>query len=668
MRMTIPPAIACCVSLCFLFSPLNAQPWQPERIFGDVTPGTFAPTAYDTDSSASAVYLFDHGTVSFDPSYNNSHGFSIVYERHTRIRILNKNGLGLATIGISATHRGNYEVLIEDVRGATYNLEDGKVVITKLDKSNIFKDKNGYVDIDKIAFPNVREGSVIDYSYRIIYPSYAFIPEWEFQGNYPVLWSEYEVTVPVLFDYFVKSQGYRNFNIDTTLYSTDHFPVYFAGFSGSWDGQTIHRIWALQDVAPLEKKEPYTTTLRNHVQKVQFQLSAVRMNGYQKTYRTTWPELTTELLKNPNFGGSLDDRNHFMDDELKKFTTKGDTSLAAAMKIFSFVRDQFSFSGQEVIYQSQDMKKTWEEKKGNVADINLLLAAIFRKEGFDATPVILSTRAHGTPLYLFPLLGDYNYVVVRVRTGGVNYLLDATRPSDGFGQLPDLCYNGMARVIDAGGETLPLFADSAKESRITMVSLDNDDAGGYSGTYSRIEGVFESMTLRNRLRKEKPEDFFESLRKGMAEYKQMKDYGFDSLATPERPLGFHYSMTYHFTQQTIYFNPIMHDRISNSPLTSPERHYPVEIPYRVDNHYVLRMAIPKGYKIDQLPKSARFSLADSSALFEYLIDADENTINFRTRLQLNKTNYPVSEYPGLRDFFSLIVQKEKEPIVFKKIQ
>ena len=225
----------------------------------------------------------------------------------------------------------------------------------------------------------------------------------------------------------------------------------------------------------------------------------------------------------------------------------------------------------------------------------------------------------------------------------------------------------MARVIDAGGEAIPLLPDSVTERRITMVSLTNDEAGGFSGIYSRVEGEFESMLLRNRLKKEKPEDFFESLRKTMAEYKQMKEYGFDSLATPEEPLGFHYSMTYHFDQQTIYFNPIMHERLNNSPVQSPDRHYPVEMPYRVDNNYVLHMEIPKGYRIEQLPKSARYSLADSSASFDYLIDADEKDISFRMRLHLNKTYYPISQYAGLRDFFSLVVQKEKEPIIFKKI-
>ena len=666
MRIAIPPAFVCGLSLCFHFSRLSAQTEQPERIFGDVTPETFARTVYGPDSSASAVYLFDHGIVNFDPAYVNNRGFNMVFDRHTRIRILNRNGLGLATLAISAVHRGSYEADIEDVRGATYNLEDGKVVVTRLDKSNIFKDKNGYVNIDKIAFPNVREGSVIDYSYRIVYPGAAYIPEWEFQGGYPVLWSQYEVTVPMLYDYFVKTQGYRTFAIDTTLYSETNFPVSFGVYSGNWSGQTVHRIWALQDVPPLEKKEPYTTTVRNHVQKVQFQLSGVRMTGFQKTYRNNWAELTTELLKNDNFGSALDDRNHWMDDELKKVVTKGDTSLAAALRLFAFVLDQFAFNGQEVIYQSQPLKKTWEDRKGNVADINLLLTAIFRREGFEASPVILSTRAHGFPLYQFPLLADYNYVIARVRAGGRHYLLDATRPVTGFGQLPEICYNGMARVIDAGNEAIPVVPDSVKESRITIVSLANDDSGACSGTYSRTEGVFESMILRNRLKRETPEDFFESLRKTMAAYKQMKEYGFDSLAIPEDPLGFHYSMTYRFTQQTIYFNPILHERLNNSPIPNPERHYPVEMPYRVDNNYILNMEIPKGYRIDQLPKSARYTLADSSATFEYLVDTSDGGIHFRTRTQLRKTNYAVSEYSALRDFFSLIVQKEKEAIIFKK--
>ncbi len=669
MKHAALPVLAFGLILSLLCSTLaRAQSGPPDMTFGAITPADFAPTAYAPDSTANAVFLLDHGDVTFDGTYSNNHSFATIYTRHTRLRILNKNALGLATLSISSAHHNGYEAFTTDVRAATYNLQDGKVVETKLDKKSIFKDKNGYYNIEKLAFPDAREGSIIEYTYTITYPGYGYIPDWEFQGSYPVLWSQYEVTVPAMFDFSVKSQGYRLYTVDTTFYFEGaSFPVNFGmDARGIWNGKDIHRVWAMDDMPPLDKKEPYTTTLRNHIQKVQFQLSAVQFGSYRKTYRTTWPELTTELLKNDNFGGTLGDRNHWMDDELKKIVQAGSTSQEAARKIFAYVRDQFTSTGQEGIYITQPLKKTWEDKKGGVADINLLLTALYKHAGFEASPVILSTRAHGRTLDAFPLLSEYNYVLTRVLADGQYYLLDATRTTTGFGALPELCYNGPAHVIDAGNDVIPLLTDSITERRITQVMLANDDGGGYSGTYSRREGVFESMDTRTLLKREKPDDFFERLSKGLAEYKQMGEHGFDSLAVPEELLCWHYSMTYHFAQKTLYFNPIMHERMSNSPIPDPERHYPVEMPYCIDNNYILHMDIPKGYAIDQLPKSTRFTLEDGSGSYEYRVDTDGKTIDFHSRMQLKRTNYTVDEYSGLRNFFALVIQKEKEPIIFKK--
>lgn len=657
----------CVLILLLTFLDTAAQSGRPDMTFGAVPAEDFAPVVYDLDSNANAVYLFDHGDVSFDARYSN-YGFSIVYERHARIRIVNKNGLVLATMGISAVHRNNYNSFIDDVRGATYNLQDGKVVVTKLDKSNIFKDKNGFYNIEKLAFPDVREGSIIEYSYRIVYPGFAYIPDWEFQEGYPVLWSEYEVTVPEAFNYFVKTQGNRPFTIDTTFYSTASFDLNLPGLrSASWSGATTQRVWALENAEPMEKKEPYTTTLRNHIQKVQFQLSAIHYAGVEKNYLASWPQLTDDLLKNDRFGESLDDRNHWMDEEFKKIVPVADNSLGTARKLYAYVRDQFTFTDQEGIYRSQPIKKTWEEKKGNVADLNLLLTAMYKHAGFEASPVILSTRSHGFPLEQFPLLNDYNYVIARVKVEGQYYLLDASRPVTGFGQLPEHCYNGMARAIDSSHDGISLLPDSVTERRMTQVNLTNDSSGALSGDYARLDGVFESMEMRNRMKREKPEDFFENLRKSMAEHKQMGDYGFDSLSIPEEPLGWHYSMSYRFTQKTVYFNPIMHERLNTNPLENPERHYPVEMPYLVDNKYALRMDVPKGYAIEQLPKSVRIVLPDRSGSFEYQLQSDGKTIDFLTRLQLKRSNYSIEEYPELRSLYALIVQKEKEPIIFKKI-
>ena len=655
------------LALLLLTSFAKAQHEPPDMSFGSVTAETFAPTAYSIDSSANAVYLFDHGEVSYDPSYAHR-GYSVVYERHVRLRILNKNALALATLSLSALHRNNAWTYIDDVRGATYNLENGKVVVTKVDKSNIFKDKSADYDLEKIAFPNAREGSVIEYWFRIVYPGYSYIPEWDFQQGYPVLWSQYDVTVPRLFDYFVKNQGYRPFTMDTTVYTPGSFSIYFnSGMGGVWDGTVIHRTWALEDILPLEKPGPYTTTLRNHIQKVQFQLSAVRFGDYTKTYHTSWPELTGELLRNEDFGPAYTDKNRWLDDGLQKLGAKSDHSLQTAQKCYAYIRDQFTCIGEKGVYTSQPLRKTWEERKGTITDLNLLLLAMYRHVGFDASPVLLSTRDHGYPVESFPMLVDYNYVIVRVGIGDRYYLVDASRPTVGFGQLPERCYNSTAHVIDSSHEELPLVPDSVTERRITQVLLSNDSTGGCSGFYTRTLGVFESMEMRARLKREQPADFFDNLRKTMPDYKQMGESGFDSLSTPETPLRWHYDMSYHFTQKTLYFNPILHERMNTNPLMDPDRDYPVEMPYRVDNNYILTMDVPRGYAVDQLPKSVRYTLEDSSCSYEYRLSSDGKTIDLRMRMQLKKALYPVDQYPALRNFFAMVVQKEKEPIIFKKI-
>ena len=103
-----------------------------------------------------------------------------------------------------------------------------------------------------------------------------------------------------------------------------------------------------------------------------------------------------------------------------------------------------------------------------------------------------------------------------------------------------------------------------------------------------------------------------------------------------------------------------------NPFKSAERSYPVEMPYCIDETYVLNMEIPEGYKVDELPKSARVSLNGNEGMFEYLIQQNNDVIQMRCRTKLNKANFEPEDYETLRNFFSFIVEKESEQIVFKK--
>ena len=55
-------------------------------------------------------------------------------------------------------------------------------------------------------------------------------------------------------------------------------------------------------------------------------------------------------------------------------------------------------------------------------------------------------------------------------------------------------------------------------------------------------------------------------------------------------------------------------------------------------------------------------------MFEYLIAKNENSIQLRSTVKLNKATFLPDDYQTLRDFFGYIVKKHSEQIVLKKIK
>ncbi len=109
------------------------------------------------------------------------------------------------------------------------------------------------------------------------------------------------------------------------------------------------------------------------------------------------------------------------------------------------------------------------------------------------------------------------------------------------------------------------------------------------------------------------------------------------------------------------------DGYKTNPFKSMNRLYPVEIPYKIDETYMLTMDIPTGYQVDEMPKSVRVAYNENEGMFEYLIQKGQSNLQMRVHLKLDKAFFPVDEYSNLRDFFAYVVKKENEQIVFKKI-
>ena len=120
-------------------------------------------------------------------------------------------------------------------------------------------------------------------------------------------------------------------------------------------------------------------------------------------------------------------------------------------------------------------------------------------------------------------------------------------------------------------------------------------------------------------------------------------------------------------EDIIYVNPILVDSWKENPFKSAHRFYPIEMPFAIDEMYVLRIEIPQGYIVDELPKQMVLKLNDQDdGMFEYRLSESGGSISLRSRLVLKRAYYQPEEYEMLREFFNIVVKKHNEQIVFKK--
>jgi hypothetical protein len=167
---------------------------------------------------------------------------------------------------------------------------------------------------------------------------------------------------------------------------------------------------------------------------------------------------------------------------------------------------------------------------------------------------------------------------------------------------------------------------------------------------------------------DKQKDYFGDEEKKYSEDVTIKSGTIDSLKGYNDPVAISYDVDIKLkNDELIYFDPMLAEQIKENPFKAQNRIYPVELPYASNAIYNLDMEIPKGYKVEELPKSQVLSLPDNKAKFQYDIVQVTGHIQMRCRLQLNKTYFDLNDYGNIREFFSQIIKKENEQIVFRKI-
>ena len=676
--MISPRSIAPLALLCLSLSAFHSfAQGKAKHTLGKLTPADFRlPATPIIDSNADAVILADLGDVHF---IGNKNGwFSYVFVHQKRIKILNKKALDLATVNIRLYGKYTSDMeLLTNVEANAYTLENGQLQQTKLDSKDIYStrvDKH-WMNV-KFSVPGVKEGAILEYTYTITSRYNFNLPAWEFQSeHYPCLSSEYHVEIPQTLNYVFVRQGIHPYAVDkgslgyTSYAVTERADQTVLGAQDqnlTVSSPTVRHDWVMNNI-PAFGEERYITTPQNYIDKISFQLSATN-NGEETFAQTnTWAKATEELLTESWFGGALIADEYSVNGLADKIP-EGADRLTTAKTVYYYVSQHFTCTDHTNVTVRTDLKDVIRTNNGNVGEINLLLIALLRRKGFEVDPVLLSTREHGFNLAKYPILDKLNYVIVRLHLDEKVYYLDAARRQLPFGTLAADCYNGHARIIsNSDSGSVYFWADSLKESKITMVLMTGTDKG-LAGSWQSTMGKEESYEVRHRVAEHGQEQYFKNIQTGWGEDAEISNGGIDSVDRLEDPIKVHYEFLLKEPPNAplLYFYPIMGDDWRKNPFTAAERKYPVEMNYTIDNTYIFSLMIPDGYVVDELPKSAKVAFNSDQGYFEYLIVNQGEQIQLRCRIKLNKAWFAPEDYSSLRDFFAYVVKKENEQIVLKK--
>jgi hypothetical protein len=639
----------------------------PTFKFGKIDAAEFDTKVSGTDSAASAVALFDVGRGYFELSAK-SGDFVYVFERHTRYKILNKEGYDYANLELQLYKSNSSETRLDNMEAATYNLENGKIVTSKISKDAKFSEKQDKnYTLKKFALPNVKEGSVIEYKYKIVSDFIFTLRPWYFQKEIPTLYSEFEVSIPEYYKYKMRAGGYLMINRkqETTMETFSS-----GGGSFSVNCQKMH---FLAENVPGLKKENFITTMEDYISKVSFELSSIQVPGQlYKEFTSSWPKIVKSLKDEENFGSFVQKRSYSKGilKDIIKTETKPDTIV---QMIFHYVKNNIKWNGSHNLYTSEVNPKTiFEKKAGNSADINLCLFTLLMEANIKASPVLLSTRNNGAHPG-FPMLTDFDNVIIQAELGEQKLLLDATDVD----HLPNLIafqnlnHQGLKVDLEAINATwISLEEDRLSRKNISMM-LTLDAENKLSGKMYLSSSHYEALRRRDSYRSAANEADF------LKDYKTdkpglgIKNYQIQNLDKHSEDLLEAMDVVIEDNVEEAgnlaYFTPLLFERTKENPFKLEERNFPVDFAFPFEENYRIVVEFPKGYQLDKTPKNEKLVLPNSDAAFTFTFATEENKFQILSKITFKKAVFSSEEYHYLKELFKNVVRKQAEQIVFKKM-
>lgn len=650
-------AIMLCLSLV-------SQGNYAQTKYGNATMDELKMTVYPLDTTASAVILLKKGDIRF--IYNDLYGFQFEYSMQMKIKILKTEGLDWSNQQIVYTESSRTaKEQINGLSGTTYNLENGEIIKTKLSKEFITdEDIDNKIKVKKFTMPAAKVGSVVEYKYTLVSDFYYDLRDFSFQESIPVAYTYFEAKLPEYFRYNFNFQGYVTLKSEREP-ANETFNIRYKDSNGSSQSENIRCtaevIKSEGRNIPALKEESYLWTVNDFISKISFELKSVQM-PYSMTQEmsNSWENIDKDILAS-SFGSNMKKADLF-----KEEIAKGETTIERAKEIQNMVKYRVKWNDRRAASPG-NLKDALKNGIGSSAEVNFLLLNALQAGGFDAFPVILSTRGNGRLPISHPSITAFNYVITGVRIDTLTYFTDASAKYGDWNLLPEKCMVPQARIIKQNGCRW-VDLSTISSGSVLKVGKINFENSKYIGKVTDSRRGNSALDMKETYYGHKDKDeFIESLAKQTN--CEIDSFSISGTDDSSAPLKIEYIQTADMSlgDDFLYISPMINKHFTENPFKEEKRVYPVEFDYLTNYLQIVDITIPEGYVVEELPQAAKLVLNDNDIILTYRLGQNGNQIKMHYQYQLRKLIFLPNEYEYLRDFYAKIVAKNSEQIVLKKV-
>lgn len=627
-------------SACFAFAQQHTYLEEPKLTDAEVQ--NLKPQI-KADAPAEILYQSHHYRIDY-----NGNMYSDVI---SRVKIYDKNKAGEYLdneIPLYESTDSKREKLVS-LKAYTYNFENGKVKATKVEKDSKFKsteDKN--YTITKFAFPDVKNGSVLEYQYTIETPFYWSVPRVMIERSIPVKYIEYVFETPKELGYTINYKGslnptYRDVG-EKNIYGGSHYSYRFA-----------------YDNVPAYNEENFVKNNNNYKTSIKAEINSSTINNVFTSFTVTWDDLRKRLYENEDFGLQLKKMGAVKDilpEEIKAIPN----DLQRADAILKFVQNTYKWNGENDVVTDKGIRNLINSKVGNSAEINLLMTMLMKHAKINADPIVMSTVARGASLAYSPSLSQLNYVITGVQSGDKFYLYDGSSKFSTRNTIPPRALNDYGLLVnEKEAKQLNIIFPDVSETYLTVDAKMNDN-GTFSGHFTNEDTKLYALVAHQNYADNK-EDY-------QKDYTTRYKFGIKNLKLDDTKAE-SFTTSFDFDSDTfvdgignkLVFNPLLFLYTKNHDFDqTTARKAPLEFLSAFNRIKKVTITLPEGYVFENVPKSQKIRTDDNAIAYSYDVAQQGNTLTVTTKTSIDDSTFPKEYYPAFKQIFDNVTKLEGQVV------